>query len=95
MHATHKMVHWTTLFSFTGVNQLELSDIVLTFTKSLQERVYVCVCVCVTCSLFGTDLAEGVGLSIPVEVVSKPPTEWQQHNLDGQTQGGDLGWGCG
>lgn len=48
---------------------------------------YVCVCVCVT------DLAERVGLSIPVEVVPEPPAERQQHDLNGQTQRRRLGRG--
>lgn len=31
-------------------------------------------------------LAEGVGLSIPKEVVSEPLAEWQQHDLDRQAE---------
>lgn len=33
------------------------------------------------------DLAEGVGLSVPIEVVFEPLAERQQHDLDGQTEG--------
>lgn len=42
------------------------------------------------CCVLG-DLAEGVGLSVAVEVVSEPLAERQQHDLDGQTEGGGLG----
>lgn len=40
-------------------------------------------------------LAEGVGLSIPVEVVSEPFAEWLEHDLNGQTEGRLLGRRCG
>lgn len=42
------------------------------------------------CVLCVRDLAEGIGLSIPVEVVSEPPAERQQHDLDGKTEGRSL-----
>lgn len=40
------------------------------------------------------DLAEGVGLSIPIEVVSEPPAKRQQHDLDGQTEWRSLARRC-
>lgn len=40
-------------------------------------------------------LTEGVGLSIPIEMVSEPLAERQEHNLNGQTEGRPLGWRCG
>lgn len=55
----------------------------------------ICTCVDVRHVLCVRDLAEGVGLSIPIEVVSEPPAERQQHDLNGKTEGRSLGLSCG
>lgn len=51
--------------------------------------------VCVYVILCVTDLAEGVGLPIPIEVVFESPAERRQQDLDGKTEGRSLGRRCG
>lgn len=39
-------------------------------------------------------LAGGIGLAIPIEVVSEPFGKWYQHDLNRQTKGRRLGQRC-
>ena len=88
------MYVWIILHVFMYLTLLGLH----TYSNLRLLHLFPMMCVCTSAYVMYVlcvrDLAEGVGLSIPIEVVSEPPAERQQHDLDGQTEWRSLGWGC-